>query len=287
MNIIKATYGGVDITQKIQNKIKNNILLLRADNSIIGDPDHGHIKYLEVIAEVGGQIIEKKVVENELLVLTNTTTNKLGIFYADNNDPRCRPAILASLKSIQKASNNKADILTSMWNIEPNNPFPEFIAWTQNRSHLNQVLQILQLPYIAKECGNYRYVSFLESDVLYAEGYFDYPEFDSGALCNMNYIGINKDGFQHRNQHDKPLSQLTMLLCDAIDHFINLLPNALRRNSGFIEPKDVQDWNAENSSIHINHGRHFTSHFTIYSKDNTYKDHPYWGNHSQYTELFF
>lgn len=287
MNIIKATYGGVDVVNILRKKIKNNRLIVRADNSIIGDPAHGQVKFLEVVAEVNGHTVEKKIRENDLLILPNMTTNRLGIFYADNNDQRCRPTILNSLGSIKRASENKADILTSMWIKEQENPFPEFISWIQNRSHLNQVLQILHLLYIARECGNYRYVSFLESDVLYAEGYFDYPEFESGTVCNMNYIGMNKDGFQNRRQHDKPTSQLTMLFYDAIDHFMDLIPNALCRNAGCLEPKNITTWNAEHPSIHINHGRHFTSHFSIYSKDNTYKDHPYWGNHEQYKELFF
>jgi len=47
-----------------------------------------------------------------------------------------------------------------------------------------------------------------------------------------------------------------------------------------------KQWNAENQAIHINHGHHFTSHNSIYRKDNTYLEHPYWGNHEEYKNLF-
>lgn len=288
MKIVKATYGGKDVTQILQNKIANGKLIVRADNSIAGDPAHGQVKYLEVVVSHNGGFIEKKIREGDLLCVPDATTKRLGIFYADNNEERIRPAIVKSLSTIKRAAENKADILTSMWNKEPLNPFPEFIAWTKTRSHLNQILQILQLMYLARECALYDYVSFLESDVLYAEGYFDFPDFATSTLCNMNYIGMNKDGFQHRHQHDKPTSQLTMRFNDAIQHFSNLLPNALLRNAGCIEPINItQDWSAEHPNIHVNHGRHFTSHFSIYSTKDTYKEHPYWGNHDNYKELFF
>jgi hypothetical protein len=45
-------------------------------------------------------------------------------------------------------------------------------------------------------------------------------------------------------------------------------------------------WNCQNQAIHINHGVHFTSHNSIYRKDNLSLTHDYWGNHSDYTNLF-
>jgi hypothetical protein len=152
---------------------------------------------------------------------------------------------------------------------------------------LNQILQVLQLLYTAKQSGDYKYVSFLEHDLVYAEGYFDYPDFDEGILANMNYIGMNKEGYQPRGQNDKPTSQLTMLFEDAIKHFESLLPNALVTNSGLLEPQlKMNEWNSEHPNIHINHGSHFTSHFSIYRKDNVFNEHPYWGEHSKYLHLF-
>ena len=99
----------------------------------------------------------------------------------------------------------------------------------------------------------------------------------------MNYIGVCKGGWQKRNQDDKPLSQITMRFDDAVKHFESILPNAILTNSGLVEPQlKIDEWVSENSSVHVNHGHHFTSHFSIYSKDNLLQDHPYWGNCSKY-----
>jgi hypothetical protein len=288
MEIIKATYGDKDCTEQIRNKVVSGKLIVRADNGIIGDPAVGHVKWLEVQAEIDGEMVNERVREGLLLTLPKSKTNRLGIFYSNNINERIYPAIRASLKSIQKAAEGKADILTCMWRHEPENPFYQCIAWTQTSSHLNQILQVLQLLHTAKLSGDYKYVSFLEHDLLYAEGYFDYPDFDEGILANMNYIGMNREGFQPRGQDDKPTSQLTMLFEDAINHFTSLLPNALVTNSGLLEPQlRMIEWNATNPNIHINHGSHFTSHYNIYKKNDLFTDHQYWGNHKDYLHLFY
>lgn len=285
MNILKATYGGKDCTEIVKSKIKDNKLILRADNSIIGDPSVGVKKQL--IINIDGSSYSTQ--EGSLFVYPPTKKEKLGIFYSNNHNPSIFPAIRASLKSIEKAANNKADILTCMWNKEPENPFPEYIAWTKTSSHLNQLLQIMQLLYVAREINNYKYVSFLEHDVLYAEGYFNFPEFNNGEVyTNMNYMGINKNGFQALGQRDEPFHQMTMRFDDAIFHCEKILANALITNSGLIEPQTIKrkQWISENPSIHINHGSHFTSHYNIYSKTKLTQQHPYWGNHSDYLYLF-
>lgn len=288
MHIIKATYGGVDITTKLNSRIVNNSIYVKSSNSLCGDPQLGVVKYLEVDAIVNGESIHKRVREGDLLHLTeNKATNRLGIFYADNNDERVRSTVIRSLEEIKKSSDGKVDILTNLWQHEPQNPFYEFISWTKTRSHLNQVLQILELLFFAKQTKYYKYVSFLESDVLYPEGYFDYPEFNEDAICNMNYRGLCKHGFQERNQHDKPHSQLTMKFEKAIEHFMSILPNALVNNAGLVEPQqEIATWLCDNTSLHVNHGRHFTSHYSIYSTTNTYEHDQYWGNYKQYSYLF-
>jgi hypothetical protein len=137
--------------------------------------------------------------------------------------------------------------------------------------------------------GKYDYVTFLEHDVMYTVGYFDYPEFENGVvMTNMNYGGINREGWQYRGQADEPFHQMTMKFDDAIQHCLDILPNALRTNSGMIETQTLtrKQWECDNQAIHINHGVHFTSHNSIYKKDNTYKNHPYWGEHSEYLHLF-
>lgn len=281
IKILKATYGNIDCLSVITSKINNNNLIIRSSNNIIGDTQPGTIKYLDIDIEYNNEITNYQIKEGDLFTFPLSKNNKLGIFYSNNNNPKIYPAIRASLNSINKSSNNNVDILTCMWNHEPQNPFPEFLSWTQTTSHLNQLLQILQLLYQANEIKQYDYVSFLEHDVLYPEGYFDYPNFDSGViLTNMNYIGINPNGFQPLNQRDEPFHQMTMRFEDAIKHCENILSNALIRNSGLIEPQNLirKQWNCLNPSIHINHGSHFTSHFSIYGKE-TYEYDLYWGNY--------
>lgn len=287
MKIIKATYGGIDCTEQIKSRVIGDKIIVRADNSIIGDPTIGVIKWLEIQVEINGKTITEKVQEGNLLTLPKSNTNRLGIFYSNNINERIYPAIRASLKSIQKAAEGKADILTCMWRHESENPFYQSIAWTQTSSHLNQILQILQLLYTARLSGDYKYVSFLEHDLIYAEGYFDYEDFDSGVIANMNYIGMNKDGFQPLGQRDKPTSQLTMLFDDAVKHFESLLPNALVTNSGLLEPQiPIVEWYSKHPNVHINHGSHFTSHYNVYKKTDLYTNDPYWGEHSDYLYFF-
>jgi hypothetical protein len=287
MEIIKATYGGKDCTEEVKRKVINGKLILRADNDIIGDPLVGVFKKLIINAKIDGEESENEYNEGALVSLPKPKTDRLGIFYSNNINESIYPSIRASLKSIQKAAEGKADILTCMWRYEVENPFYQCIAWTQTSSHLNQILQVLQLLYTARESGDYKYVSFLEHDLIYAEGYFDYPEFEQGVLANMNYIGMNREGYQPLGQRDKPTSQLTMRFTDAIQHFESLLPNALVRNSGLLEPQiPMVEWNAENPNVHINHGSHFTSHYNVYKKNDLFQSHPYWGEHSQYLSFF-
>ena len=289
MKIINATYGGKDCTSVIQLKIKDDKLIVRASNNIIGDPSVGNLKTLDVTVELDGKIINESISEGNLLIIPKPSTNRLGIFYSNNNNSKIFPAIQASLESIRVASLSKADIMTCMWKSEPKNPFIEYIAWTKTSSHLNQLLQIMQLLYTARQIGAYDYVSFLEHDVLYPEGYFDFPEFENGVVyTNMNYKGINKDGYQPLGQRDEPFHQMTMRFDDAIKHCEAILPNALITNSGNIESNNIirKQWNCKNSAIHINHGLHFTSHYNVYKKNSLYTNDPYWGEHSKWKYLF-
>lgn len=289
MIITKATYGGQDCTEIIKSKVKQNKLVLRADNNIIGDTKVGVVKYLEITGELGCNLFSEKVREGDLLTLPKSTNKRLGIFYSNNNNRLLWPAIYKSLDTIKIAAEGKADIVTCMWNEMPDNPFHQLVSWYTSQSHLNQLLQIMQCLYSAKEMQQYDYVSFLEHDVMYAKGYFDYPDFHNGEVyTNMNYGGINKEGWQDRGQADEPFHQMTMRFDDAIKHCLDILPNALKTNSGMIETQTLvrKQWDCENQSIHINHGYHFTSHNSIYRKDNTYIEHSYWGKHSEYLHLF-
>lgn len=289
MNIIGATYGGKECTNQIQSRIKNGTLLTIVDNNIIGDPAVGTVKYLDIhYAFSDGLILHGKFREGELVRIQQESNNKLGIFYSNNDNPKTTNTIRHSLETIRIASKNKADILTCFWNDEPNSPFNRLKSWYKIPSHLTQLLQIMQLLYTAKGSGNYDYVSFLEHDVLYPEGYFDFPDFPSGTvICNMNYSGVNKEGWQPRMHDHQPFHQMTMRFDDAIKHCENILPNALVTNSGMIESQTLQrgSWNCKNPAIHVNHGYHFTSHYSIYGKANSLQN-EYWGDHEDLLYLF-
>ena len=288
MKIIKATYGGQDCTDKIKSMVTDSRLIVRASNNIIGDPAVNSVKYLVVEYEHEGKIQQEKVIEGAYLSLPKVKHKRLGIFYTNNNNDKTSPTILKSLETIKIAAEGKSDILTSVWNRIESNPFQQFEAWTRTSSHLNQLLQIMQLLYIARQTGDYEYVSFLEHDVLYPEGYFDFPEFDSGqVLTNMNYGGLCIDGWQKRNQDDEPFHQMTMHFDDAIKHCESIIPNAILSNAGLIEPQNMKriQWTCEHQAIHVNHGMHFTSHYSIYSSTDLSSTHPYWGSYNKYVHL--
>ena len=288
MNIISATYGGVDCTQEIQDKVIGDNIFLYVDNNIVGDPSMGAVKYLSLEWEYGGERHTKKVREHEWLVIKNTTSDRLGIFYSNNYQPETQPAIKKSLETLVTASKDKADILTTVWYKQEGNPFTEFQSLTRTFGHINQVLNILQLLYNAEKIGGYNYVSFLEHDVMYGEGYFDFEDFNEGqVLTNMNYIGLNESGWQVKKQNDEPMHQMTMRFSDAITHFEKVLKNAILIGAGLVEPQDLEriQWEAPNPSVHINHGHHYTSHNSIYSTQTTEVD-DYWGEYTQYTNLF-
>jgi hypothetical protein len=288
MKILKAIYGDKDVTDIVTSRVKNDNLVIQASNSIFGDPCVGKLKQLIVDIEADGAIEQHSVQENSFIKLPKTKQSRLGIFYSNNNEDRINPCILKSLERIQKSSDGKADIITNLWNsLGDKNPFLETISWTKTSSHLNQTLQILQCLYMARSTGDYKYVSFLEHDVLYPDGYFDYDDFDNECISNSNYIGLCKSGFQPQNANHQPLSQITMKMDFAIKHFESILPNAILLNSGLVEPHvKIHSWRCKNSSVHVNHGRHFTSHYVIYSKD-TFDEDQYWGYYGQYSDLFF
>jgi hypothetical protein len=270
LEITKATYGGKDVLGVVKSKIKNDTLALHVGNNTFGDLAPGVFKQL--VLEVNGVV--KTYNENSYLFLPETTKKKLGIWYSNNNVDKTVAASVSNLERFKDV----ADILTCVWKPIPNNPFYQAIAMTQSSNHLNIIIQILQLLYTAKQLNNYEYVSFLEHDVLYPDGYFDFPDFDSGVMTNMNYIGLCTEGFQKRNADHEPLHQMTMRFDHAISHFENLMKEAIKLGGVLVEPNIARrQWNCKNPAIHINHGKHFTSHFSIYSKSST-TDNLYWGD---------
>jgi hypothetical protein len=113
--------------------------------------------------------------------------------------------------------------------------------------------------------------------VLYGEDYFDFDNFDGNVLSNENFIGINKGGFQPKIQFDQPLHQLTMKFDYAIEYYKNILMESTTKSVSVEPPLNIPYTKRQTnqSSIHVNHGRNFTSHYNIYSKEN-YNFDDYW-----------
>jgi len=279
LKINKATYGGVDVTSIVQSKIKDGQLRLKVSNDLFGDTAPGVFKYLEIEYDGG----YKKAGEKSFISLPESKTNKLGIFYTNNNVEK---TVRSSCLNLQRFK-NVADILTCVWRPIADNPFYEAYAMTQSSNHLNIIIQMLQLLYAARDMGQYKYVSFLEHDVLYPDGYFDFPDFETGVQTNMNYAGICEKGFQKRMADHEPLHQMTMIFDEAIAHFEKLFKKAVREGSVLLEPdNNRRQWKCLNPALHINHGRHFTSHFSIYSKDTQPED-EYWGEANELIKYIF
>lgn len=284
MEIIRATYGPLDVTDSVKFLVKEGLLFFRVGNHVFGDPQPGTVKNFSLVYRVGNKEETMSATEGDHVTLPRRTATRLGVWYT-YNPSGCETSTRKSLESIKKASDFcGADVVTCGWSRIPENPFVELHSWTKTLSHLNQVLQILQCLYAAKRMARYEYVSFLEHDVLYPLDYFKFPAFSDGeVITNMNYQGVCREGFQPRQQHDQPFHQMTMRFDDAIRHLESILPNAIHTNAGLVEPQNHKrlTWESQNPSVHINHGVHFTSHFRVYGQA-TSTTHPYWGDCTQY-----
>jgi len=281
LRILEATYGsgdcGADVTAQLEALVRNGRLNFTVSNSMFGDPCPNQVKTLHITYQLPGDYSEytHEVPEHRVVWLPNTGSKNVGIFYTNLSVPS--KYLTRVLRQLEKARN--VDIITCPWHPIHDNPFPELDWFYHVPHHLTILLQILKLLHTAQDIGSYEYVFFLEHDVLYPEEYFDIEPFDEDVLSNINYIGLNEKGFQPKHWDHQPLHQLTMRLPAAIDHFTSLLPIALTVGNVVLEPNG-RTWATRRSpqpAVHINHGNHFTSHFSIYSDDEIEEHHPYWG----------
>jgi len=284
IEIIHADYGGKDVTSILKSKVENDRLLLGVNNGNFGDPRPGVVKTLTVKYKEDEEIKSTSITEGEILILPFTKSDKLGIFYTNN---RIKPEIIKlSLESIQKASlRSGVDIITSVWEHVPGNPFFEVVCNIRTGNHFNIAYQICQLLLTAQSSKRYETVSFLEHDVLYGEDYFEFEPFKGNVVCNHNYMGLCKDGWQNKGQDDEPLHQVTLKFDYAFSHFRNILMESIVRGVN-LEPLHSPPYERRQSvqpSVHINHGHHFTSHYNVYQKK-YYPDQSYWGSSEEWTK---
>jgi len=204
----------------------------------------------------------------------------------------------ASLKSIHNAvsaSNvSTPNVVTCNWSKLQNNPFKEHITLYPLPVHMGIVLQMLKILYEEKKCGNtYDIISFLEHDVLYPLDYFDRVSKaftdNEGVkrISNMDYIGINETGFLAVVCRQEPMHQLSFEYNFGFQHIENLMKSAIINGNVMLENCDCKKvqipYNGEKPSCHINHSKHFTSHFNCYEKKSSIGQiHPYWGDCSKF-----
>jgi len=280
LKIINATYGSNNVTKQLNDFIKNNFLIIKANNTIFGDSDIGVLKTLKIEYSYNNIIYNVSILENETIKIPQSKSDRLGIFYTNNDIDN--KILNKSLESIKIASSkNNVEILTSVWLPIKNNPFHEIMSMYKVSSHFNIAFQILTLLLNAKKINkDFKYVSFLEHDVIYGENYFMYDDFECEVISNENFIGF-KDGFQDKIQQDQPLHELTMNFNYAIGHFSEILIEYII-GENVLEPQvHYIKWYSKEPSVHINHGKNFTSHYNIYSKKIN-ENNKYWGNYKTF-----
>ena len=271
-NLIKsAIYKGeskyTDVTQ-IVKKMSSNFIV---SNDIFEDPEPFSVKYLIV----NDCILIK---EGSIFLLDyfyrSNVSDRLGIFYTNNN---IDIDILTKVLNTLSLYTNEIDIITCAWQKITNNNFYNINSLSKNSTHFNIVSQILQCLFLAKIYNKgYKYVSFLEHDVLYSIDHFRYDEFDENVICNMNYCGLNKCGYSELKYQEFALHQMTMKFEFAIQYFSQILLKYLAGEYNSVEPnidkKIVKDIT---QSVHIKHGKNFTNHYDVFS-ENYFDTHPLW-----------
>lgn len=277
--ILSASYGLENVQIDVTDIIKKNNFIKVSNNLIGYDPLPNRVKVLKVKYDNGNGPEEKTFKENDIFFL-DIPYKKLGIFYTNNKINK--KIIEQSLTSIEKSSNNNAEIIYCGWEDVANFNFTKIICDNRQWGHFNICYQILKALYITKKCG-FENVYFLEHDVLYPPSYFDGEKIEM-VECNMNYIGMNQKGYQPLRQKDQPLHQLSMNFDFALQHFEKTLLSFIEGSGFNIEPQCHNKYiNRYTSipSIHMNQSVVTTSHFNVYGPANADSIN-YWGDFRQY-----
>jgi hypothetical protein len=221
----------------------------------------------------------------------------LGCWYSNNEiNPKIMRSSLASIsRAQQRSKETDVNVRTCTWEDIAENPFKGFKTHFKLSSHFGIAIQILRTIYEEERAGNtYNAVIFLEHDVLYPEDYFDRvgrvfeanPE--AYGVSNLDYIGMNHTGWVKVHTRHEPMHQLSLRHDFAKYHFECVLKKCIIDGAEMLEPNDKSmfiqiPFVGEKPSCHLNHSRHFTTHFTIYDKDsNGLTVHPYWGDYKNY-----
>jgi hypothetical protein len=287
MKIVSAIYGASrgqrDVTTEVRALVgASGRALFYVSNGLFGDPCPYQRKQLSLTYEHEGATQHLLVDENALLVAPPSHNTSLGIWYTNNGADDW--VLRNSLGQLSKARG--VDILTCVWSAIPGNPFSEkHFHYPGRGGHVSICLQILTLLSLARAVKRYDRVFFLEHDVLYPEDYFDMSDVPTPLAVNDRYIGLVAQGYQTEKDDHEPLHQMVMDHDFALKHFHTLLDSYLRGDGMNLEPEARQTprvrRHTKTPAIHVNHGKHLTSHFATY-RPASLQEIPYWGPHARW-----
>ena len=106
------------------------------------------------------------------------------------------------------------------------------------------------------------------------------------GIANHNYIGLRRSGWCDVNQRDEPMHQLALRWPDCLVYFEQVVRTCVMEGARNIEFNELLNgaipFDPEvQPSVHINHGRCFSSHGNIYKEAGTLV-HPSWGPLTDY-----
>ena len=112
-----------------------------------------------------------------------------------------------------------------------------------------------------------------------------FPRSKPIGISHLDYIGLRETGWCGVNQRDEPLHQMSCTWEMALWHFERVCRECIIKGAGLVEFNDIVNcvipYQGDAPSVHINHGRTFTSHPNIYAAEGK-PTHPYWGEASDY-----
>jgi hypothetical protein len=223
----------------------------------------------------------------------------VGVWYTDNSAPA--PLLANSLRSIEVAAKqawrHDVEIVACGW--EKPDGLPRGMTFVRfegerKRSHATIVKQINE----ALDAGPIMdVVSFLEHDVLYPQDYFQKVgdafagNPTAAVVSNLDYIGLNAQGWQPVKERHEPMHQLSMRWAFAIENMERASKEA-ESGSALLEPQgDRSNWVRLPASpglglmpaVHVNHnaGR-FTSHGDVCYAPAISTNHSHWGEHRNF-----
>lgn len=278
LKILCATYGTLDVTSRLTELVSQGSFHFKVCNDVFGtDPNPCTLKTLKVNYRLDGIDLCVEQSENSYISLYKRNTDRVGIYYTDNSKPAIVKATLDNLLHIWNHKN--IDIVVCGFTRVPGYPFHWIDSLFKESSHPNIKLMICQCLAKAQLLGSYKFVSFLEHDVLYPLDYFDYPDIPDSytSIMNSNYIGLTKNGFEGFSGGFNVLSQYTCHFDFAVTHFFDSFRSTIAIGDGPLEPYErVMIYQGLSPSIHINEQGSFTQHAARF--DHIYYPYStYWG----------